>query len=373
MRIVIIGPAYPYRGGIADTNESFCASLLDQGHEASIVTFSLQYPEFIFPGKTQFSTDPKPINILIERHINSINPLTWIKTSNVIKKIKPDLVIVRFWLPYLGLCLGSIIRLLPKGIKKIAMCDNVVPHEARRGDHFLTQYFLNAFDACITLSKTTLRELDKFIDKPRTYYPHPINTNLGDTIAQDKARKFLSLLMEGKYLLFFGLIRKYKGLDLTIKALGLDRIKALDITLLIVGEFYDDKDKYLELIKTYKLDSQVIIVDDFVSTEELKYYFCAADMVIQTYHTASQSGITQMAFHFDCPILVTDVGGLSEVVVHKEVGYVCKRDPENIADSITDYFLNYRKDGFGERIKLHKEKFTWKKFSEKVFSLYDII
>jgi glycosyltransferase involved in cell wall biosynthesis len=370
MKIVIIGPAHPYRGGIADTNESFCQTLVEMGHDASIVTFTVQYPQMFFPGKTQFSTEAKPDGIRITRWINSVNPINWLMTAKKINQGKPHLVIVRYWLPFLAPCLGSIVRMLDQSITSIAMCDNVIPHEKRIGDKIFTKYFINAFKGFITLSNTTFKELDLFTNKPKTYFPHPININLGKKLPELKARQRLNLDPEGKYLLFFGLIRKYKGLDLTIDSMALDKIKELNIKLLIVGEFYDDPDKYKELIKSKGLEKNVVIVNEFVPTSDIKLYFSAADMVIQTYHTASQSGISQISFNFDCPILVTNVGGLSEIVIHEKVGYVCERNPEEIANYILDFYKNNRKNEFSKNIKKEKEKYSWKSFAEEVIKLY---
>lgn len=369
MKIVIVGPAHPYRGGIADTNESFCKSLMDQGHEASLVTFTYQYPGFLFPGKTQYSTEDAPRELHIKRIINTINPFNWLSAARQINKQKPDLVIVRYWLPFLAPSLGSIVRRLHKSIIKIAMCDNVIPHEKRIGDKMFTQYFMNSFDGFITLSNTTYKEINAFSDKPKTFFPHPINTNLGHKTSKQAAYSHLQLDPENKYLLFFGLIRKYKGLDLTLKALADSRLKTQNLHLLIVGEFYEEPEKYLKMIKEYDLEARVTIINEFVPTSDIKYYFSASDLVIQTYHTASQSGISQMAFNFDCPILVTDVGGLSEIVKHNKVGYVTQRDPKDIADHILDFFVKNRFKEFSQNIETEKQKYSWHNFSEELLNL----
>lgn len=369
MKIIIIGPAHPYRGGIADTNESFCRSLLAMGHDASILTFKVQYPEFLFPGKSQFTEDPRPEDLQIERAINTVNPLNWFAVSRKLNGMKPDIVIVRFWIPFLGPSLGKIIRGLNKDVKKIAMCDNVLPHESRPGDKLFTRYFLNSFDAFITLSRTTYDELDEFSRRPKSYFPHPINSNLGEEISKNDARSHLDLDLNGRYLLFFGLIRKYKGLDLTLKALAEQRIKDENVKLLVVGEFYVPKEEYLEMIREYGLEDCVQIIDQFIPNSDMKYYFSAADMVIQTYHTASQSGISQIAYNFNCPILVTDVGGLSEVVPHEKVGYVSEKDPKLIAAYIHDFYQNEREAEFRNAILIEKKKYSWEAFSEAMLEL----
>ena len=373
MKIIIVGPAHPYRGGIADTNESLCRALVQAGHDASIITFTLQYPKFLFPGKTQYTTDKKPDRISITRLINSVNPLNWFNVARKINKLKPDLVIVRYWMPILAPCLGSIMRLLNKKIVLIAMCDNVIPHEKRIGDKFLTKYFTNSFHGFITLSKSTFEELNFFTNKPKNYFPHPINDKLGEIVAQKDAREYLNLDIDGKYLLFFGLIRDYKGLDLTIQALGVEEVKALGIRLLIVGEFYESKDKYNKLIDEFDLKENIIIVDEFVAVAEIKYYFSAADLVIQTYKSASQSGVSQIAYNFECPILVTNVGGLSEFILHEKVGYISEKDPNEIASYILDYFNNNRRNQFSKNMQLEKHKYSWSAFTDQLLKLYEEI
>ena len=371
MKIIIIGPAYPYRGGIADTNESLCQSLNEMGHQASIITFTVQYPDFLFPGKSQYNAEANENQFKIKRLIHSLNPVNWHRTARYINKLKPDLVIVRYWMPYFAPSMGTIVRWLDKKIVTIAMCDNVIPHEKRIGDRTLTRYFTGAFDGFITLSKTTLQELDEFTDKPKTFYPHPINKNLGNKIDRGKARKYLHLKENGNYLLFFGLIRDYKGLDLTLQAMGKPVVKDLNIHLLVVGEFYEPKDKYEKLIDELGLQDQVTIIDQFIPTTEIKYYFSAADMIIQTYKSASQSGVSQIAYNFECPILVTNTGGLSEFVQHEKTGYVSEKDPDEIADYIADYFINNRQDDFSRNMLLEKPKFSWEAFSDQIIGLYN--
>jgi glycosyltransferase involved in cell wall biosynthesis len=370
MKIIIIGPAYPYRGGIADTNESLCRALTARGDEASIITFQLQYPESLFPGKTQYSTGKKPDDLSITRMINSINPFNWIVTARKINKMAPDIVVFRYWVPFLSPALGTIARLLKKNIVKIALCDNVIPHEHFAGSNLLTSYFINKFDGFITLSKAVLNELEQFTEKPRIYFPHPINDNLGEKLDKIRAREFLNLDAGGKYILFFGLVRKYKGLDLLLKAMGEDAIKKLNVKLIVAGEFYDSPGYYYDIIDEYGIGGNVIIRNEFIPASEIKYYFSAADLVTQTYHTASQSGVTQIAYNFDCPILVTDVGGLSETVLHNKTGYVVSKEPREIAKYIVDFFENKRGVLFSENIKAEKSKYSWSAFAGALMELY---
>ncbi len=369
MKAIILGPAYPFRGGIADTNEALCRALIRNGVEASIVTFSLQYPDFLFPGKTQYSSDPAPEGLRIDRWINSVNPLNWWVTARKINREKPDLVIIRFWLPFMGPCLGSIARLLSRNTKIIGVTDNAIPHEKRLGDMLFTKYFLGACHAFVTLSSSVLEELKTLTNKPMTYFPHPINDQWEEAIDKQTARAYLQLKPDARYLLFFGLVRKYKGLDLLLEALGEDVLKDQDVHLIVAGEFYDEKSRYLNIIEEKNLQDKVIIVDQFVPTAEVHYYFSAIDMVTQTYHSASQSGITQMAYHFNCPMLVTNVGGLSEMVPDKKVGYVVEKAPSAIAHAILDFYDNEREEGFRRGVMEEKKKYSWDRFVEKLLLL----
>jgi D-inositol-3-phosphate glycosyltransferase len=361
MKILILGPAFPLRGGIAHLNESLCRAFIKEGDSAEIVSFSLQYPSFLFPGKTQKEEGNPPTDITIHTRINSINPLNWLSIASFIKKQKPDLVIIRYWLPFMAPCLGTIARLikLPR-TKIVAICDNVIPHEKRPGDKQLTQYFVNSCDAFVVMSKSVEDDLRKFDTvKPSTFIPHPVYDIFGKAISKEEAQKKLNLNSADKHILFFGFIRKYKGLDLLLNALANIKLKALNIKLIIAGEFYDNKDEYLQLIKENRLENNVIIRSDFIPSEEVKYYFCAADMIVQPYHTATQSGVTQIAYHFARPMLVTNVGGLAEMVTHNRVGYVTNTNTESIAASLNDFYQNNREKEFSENAAIDSSKFSW--------------
>ena len=365
MKIIIVGPAHPYRGGIADTNESFAIALQNEGHEASIITFTVQYPSLLFPGKSQFSEDLAPKDLKISRLINTMNPLNWQKTAKVINKQKADLVIFRYWTPFLAIPLGFICRKL-KNTKKIALCDNVIPHEKKFFDQAFTSYFLSAFDGFITLSKQVKSELEQFSKAPIMVHPHPINLNLGEAIPKDLAKEQLNLDKNINYLLFFGLVRKYKGLDLMLRAMAEKAVREMNLKLLVVGEFYDNPDTYKKLIEELRINHLVEIRNEFVPTEEIKIYFSACDLVTQTYLTASQSGITQMALNFNKAVLVTDVGGLSEIIHHGKSGYVVDKKPEAIASSIVDFYNNKQEEQFSKRAAEEKKKYSWESLSRDV-------
>ena len=359
-KVIIIGPAHPYRGGIANFNNSLADAFFKNGDDIEIFSFKLQYPSFLFPGKTQYESSDPPKNIKIKSIINSINPFNWFNVAREINRKNPDFVIIRYWLPFMGPCLGSIARLLNKKIKILAITDNIIPHEKRFGDFFLTKYFVSSCDAFVTLSASVLEDLTQFTkSKNKKFTPHPIYDTFGEKIDKSVAKKNLELNINDKYLLFFGFVRKYKGLDLMLHAMSDQRIKDLGVKLIVAGEFYDNIDFYLDLIKELDIDSNIILKSDFIDERDVKNYFCASDMITQTYRTATQSGVTQIAYHFERPMLVTDVGGLAEIVPHKKVGYVTTQEPKIIADAIVDFYTNNRELDFEKNTKTEKLKFSW--------------
>lgn len=371
-KIVIIGPAYPLRGGIANFNDSLSRALTKEGINNVIYSFSLQYPSFLFPGKTQFEIGPKPEDIEIKSVINSINPISWIKTAKQIIKENPDLIIVRYWLPFMAPCLGSILRLIKKKYNKkiIAITDNVIPHEKRPGDKQLTTYFVKSCDGFISMSKAVLEELNAFTSSPyKLFQPHPLYDTFGNKVDKHTALKHLHLSENNKYILFFGFIRKYKGLDLLLKAFADKRLRNLNVKLIVAGEFYDNEQEYLQLINALNIQESVIIHNKHIPAEMVKYYFCASDIVAQTYITASQSGVTQIAYQLERPMLVTNVGGLSELVPHNIAGYVVEKDTVKIADALIDFFEHNKEIEFCKNIVTEKEKFSWSAFVKGVLNL----
>lgn len=373
MKTIIIGPAYPYRGGIANFGESLCYAFNKAGHESSIYTFTLQYPNFLFPGQTQYSNDAAPENLKISRTINSVNPLSWINTANKIRIEKPDLIIINYWMPFMAPALGNIARRIQKdtNIKVIAITHNVIPHEKRIGDNQLTNYFVKSCDGFVTLAKSVLDDLKEFTQNPNSVFnPHPIYDIFGNKVSKSEAKKYLNLDTDTKYLLFFGIVRKYKGLDLLLKAINFEKIKKLNIKLIIAGEFYEKPDEYLNYIEENNLSSHIILHNKFIKNEEVKYYFCASDMIVQPYRSATQSGVTQIAYQFERPMLVTNVGGLSEIVPDNKVGYVCEPNPESIANCISDFYIYSRENEFEKNTILEKERFSWSKMVETIEKLF---
>ena len=369
-KVIIIGPAHPYRGGISNFNNSLAQAYNDKGDDVQVFSFSLQYPSFLFPGKTQYENSDPPRNINIKSVINSINPFNWFSVSKQINKENPDYVIIRYWLPFMGPCLGTIARLLNSNIKILAITDNIIPHEKRFGDFLLTKYFIKGCDAFLTLSASVLEDLLKFTSSTKKIFiPHPIYDTFGNKIHKNIALQNLNLNSKDKHLLFFGFVRKYKGLDLMLEAMADIRVKELGVKLIVAGEFYDDINEYLNLIDELGIKDNIILKSDFIAEADVKNYFCASDMITQTYRTATQSGVTQIAYHFERPMLVTNVGGLAEIVPDNKVGYVTSKNPSDIAGAIVDFYNNNKEQEFTKNTISEKKRFTWESLIDGIESL----
>lgn len=370
-KIITIGPAYPYRGGIAAFNERLSREFVARGADVSVRTFTLQYPSFLFPGKTQFSTDPAPEGLEIVRSINSINPLSWIRTGIEVARMRPDMVIIQYWLPYMAPALGTIARIVRwfSKAKVTAVLHNMIPHEHKPGDRLFSRYFCGSVDSFAALSDSVLKDVDQFDSKkPRVLNPHPLYDNFGQIENRDDACRHLGLDPSFRYLLFFGLIRDYKGLDLLIEALadkGLD--KRDDYRLIVAGEFYSHPEKYLDLAKAKGVEKHIIWRTEYVPDSEVRYYFSAAEMMVLPYRSATQSGVTQIAYHFEKPMLITDVGGLGETVPDGVAGYVTAPEPASIAEGIRRQ-LEDPKD-FTEGIRAAKKRYSWSALCDAIESL----
>lgn len=366
-KVVIIGPAHPLRGGLASFDQRLCRAFTEEGYDCSIFSFSLQYPDFLFPGTTQYSTGPAPEGIRIFSVINSIHPFNWLHVGRLLREMKPDLIVVRFWLPLMGPALGTILRRVRKNGKTriVAITDNVIPHEKRPGDKPFTRYFLAACDAFVTMSEKVMKDLRQFeADKPAKQVLHPLYDNFGEPVSQSAAREYLGL-KDGPLLLFFGFIRPYKGLDLLFRALSQLKkegyaVSGKPVTLLVAGEFYESAEPYQKLIEELDIRDLLELRTDFIPDDEVKYYLCASDGVVQPYRNATQSGVTPLAYHFEKPMIVTNVGSLPDLVPHEEAGLVCRPDPEGLARAIQRYFQlgeNY----FLPHLRREKQKYSWQK------------
>jgi glycosyltransferase involved in cell wall biosynthesis len=370
MKIVIIGPAHPLRGGLASYNERLAREFQSQGDDVTIYTFSLQYPDFIFPGTTQYSSEPAPADLNIKVKINSVNPLNWIKVGNELKELNPDIIVVRYWLPLMGPALGTILRRVKKNhhTKVICIADNIIPHEKRPGDKPFTKYFIKSIDGFITMSEKVLADLRVFTQtKPARFIPHPLYDNFGSIISKQEARAHLNISKDEFIFLFFGFIRKYKGLDLLLEAVKIlqSQSQAKSFKLLIAGEFYEDRKPYDELITQLNIQDQLILKTDFIPDSEVKYYLCAADVVVQPYKNATQSGVTPLAYHFEVPMIVTNVGGLPSLVPHNKVGLVCEPEQDAIANAMNK-FLQTGSNQFIPHLQEEKKKYNWKNITEAI-------
>ncbi len=376
MNISIIGTAYPYRGGLAAYNERLAKQLLNEGHNVTILTFTLQYPGFLFPGKSQFMEGASPSVPAIERKVNSVNPINWMSVGYEIKRKRPDLLIFKYWIPFMAPCFGTIARIAKSNGQTKVLCilDNVIPHENRPGDKILTRYFTTCIDGAIAMSQSVLSDLKLFRkDIPVKLNPHPLFDNFGSPAPRASALLKLGLEPDLKYLLFFGFIRAYKGLDLIIKAFSDSRFREKKLKLIIAGEFYEDPTPYMESIRKYKLENDIILFDRFINDSEVNLFFSVADLIVQPYKSATQSGVTQIAYHFEKPMLVTNVGGLKEIVPHGRCGYVVNTEPNEIADAIADFFENNRKEEFIRNVREEKKKYSWSKMTGSIMEVYNNI
>ncbi len=371
-KIIILGSAHPLRGGgIATFNERLAKAFMQEGHEVQIFSFALQYPNFLFPGTSQFTSEPAPADLSIHSCINSINPFNWFKVGKQIKKIQPDLVVVRYWIPFMGPCLGTILRRIKKNKTTQIVCiaDNIIPHESKPGDQIFTKYFVKPVDSFITMSEKVKEDLLLFApNKPTVFIPHPLYDNFGEKISKDLARKYLNIELGAKIILFFGFIRKYKGLDILLDSIKILQRSNPSIKLLIAGEFYEDEKLYKEQIEKLGIEQQVILRTNFISDNEVKYYLCASDVIVQPYRSATQSGVTPLAYHFEIPMIVTNVGGLPALVPDNKVGLIAEPTAASIAEKIIQFFTTGEQHYLPYLVE-EKKKYSWSKMVEAIISL----
>ena len=374
--IVILGTAYPYRGGFASLCDMLARTFIKHGKQVNIITFKLQYPELLFPGKTQFSDSPPPADLNITRMVNSINPFNWWRVGRHIRRMRPDALILRYWTPFLAPCFGTICRIVSKNRHTaiLTQLDNVIPHEKHFFDNILTRYFINSVHGFLYMSQQVKTDLDRFTtDKPSVFAPHPLFSNFGEKVQRDEACQHLNLSADKRYVLFFGLIRDYKGLDLMLDAWANLRQNGQteDKKLIIAGEFYTDKTKCIQQVERLNISNDVLWHDHFIRDEDVKYYFSAADVLVQPYKSATQSGVTQIAYQFETPTIVTNVGGLAEIVPDGQVGYVVEPDATQIACSIKKIYENGNLQRMSENMIAEKRRFSWDYFAEQLEKLHE--
>jgi glycosyltransferase involved in cell wall biosynthesis len=372
MNIIIIGPAHPLRGGLASFDERLARAFKEAGHNASIYTFSLQYPGFLFPGTTQFSEEPAPTDIDIKVCINSVNPLNWRKVGKELKNLRPDIILIRYWLPFMAPCLGTILRIVKKNkhTRTVCLADNIIPHEHFPMQTQLTNYLVKTVDGFVTMSGAVLQDLKKFTQKSAIQIVHPLYDNFGLQIPKLEARKHLKIAENQRWILFFGFIRKYKGLDILLESMHLLQKKGSDIQLLVAGEFYGDRKPYDEIIEEYQLKN-VHLYTNFITDSEVKYYLSAADFVIQPYRDATQSGVTPLAYHFEKPMLVTNVGGLPDMVPDGKVGVVTEPTPDAVAAGIEKLYAQ-GESHYLPYLQIEKQKYSWAKAVDSMIAISGI-
>lgn len=369
MKIAFLSPFYPYRGGIAQFSDSLYIELAKE-HEVKAFTFTKQYPSLLFPGKTQFvSDDDLNRNIPVTRVLSSVNPFSWNKTAREIIQFRPDVVLISYWMPFFAPAFGKIAGKLKKaGIKVIGVLHNVIAHEKRAGDEALTKYFFNKCDGFVILNNASEKDLLGLIPNAKyKIHPHPLYDHYGEKVNTTDARAKLNIPLDKKVILFFGFIRDYKGLDILI-----DSMKDLNdkYLLLIAGEVYGDFKKYDEQIDKLGVRDKINLQVKYIPETEIPLYFSAGDVCVLPYRSATQSGIVGIAYHFDVPVIVTNTGGLAEMVTEGKTGLIVNNiDSGSITSAIQKYFDEGLKDRAIPDIKKYKQEHSWKAFADDVISL----
>ena len=370
LKIAVVGPAHPYRGGLASIMETMAREYKSRGYDVRILTFTLQYPEFLFPGKSQTVDTPAPIDLNITRRVSTINPLSWISVGRELRREQPDIVLMKYWTPFMAPCFGTIARIARGNGTTRCICqiDNVEPHEHHITDRIFNRYFLGSMDGFVYMSEQVHSELKDYTSAPAIFSPHPMFENFGKRVDRNEACEMLNLDPKIRYTLFFGLIRDYKGLDTLLKVW--QRFRRPGHKLLIAGEFYASRDKYIKLIENLHIEDDIILHDHFVADDNVKYYFSAAECVVLPYKSATQSGVTQICYNFCTPVIVTDVGGLAEIVPHNRVGYVCTPSEDGILNALENIYKDDNITRFAEAMVEERKRFSWSAMCDKIEEVY---
>ena len=377
MKITILGPAHPYRGGLASIMEIMARTFQRRGDEVDIKTFTLQYPSLLFPGESQTVATPPPADLRICRCVNTMNPLNWVRVGRRIRRERPDFVLMKYWTPFMAPCFGTIARIARGNghTKVLCQIDNVEPHERHLTDKPFNRYYLHSVDGFVYMSEQVHSELRAYSDAPALFSPHPLFENFGERVERSEACVRLGLDPANRYVLFFGLIRDYKGLDLLLDAWA--QLRRASRTegrrLIMAGEFYTAREPYLNRIADNGLQDEVLLHDRFIPDDDVKYYFSAADFVVQPYKTATQSGVTQIAYQFCVPMVVTKVGGLAEIVPDGRVGYVCEPTPEGVAGAIERMYEGDTLQRFRENCVEERRRFSWEEMCSRITELYGLV
>jgi len=371
MKIVIIGTAYPHRGGIAHFIGLLCKTLQERGHQVSLFSFTRQYPSLLFPGKTQMETGPDPLNTPSQPMLDSINPFSWIKVGLAVRKVNPAVVLFKYWLPFFAPAFSVIARIAKyrRTTKVLYICDNVLPHEKRIGDRWLTRMALQPDDRFIVMSASVEKDLLQFV--PQAVYrrvQHPVYEFFQGRYSKAEAKAKLGL-SDHPHVLFFGYIRPYKGLSLLLEAMVLVR-QQMDLRLLVAGEFYDDKSRYVAQIERLGLEQTVTLLDEYIPNDQVGVYYAACDVVALPYLSATQSGIVQICYHYDKPVIATDVGGLPEVVQDGRTGFIVPaNDRVAFAEALLRFYRENREQEFSAHVAEAKKEFSWERMAQAVEAL----
>ena len=371
LKIAIVGPAHPYRGGLASIMETMAREYQSRGYDVEILTFTLQYPSILFPGKSQTVDTPPPSDLHIERRVSTINPFTWWSVGRRLCKSQPDIVLMKYWTPFMAPCFGSIARLARRTghTKVICQIDNVEPHEHHITDKMFNRYYLSAVDGFIYMSEQVHSELKRYTSAVARFSPHPMFEHFGSRVERAEACRRLNLDSTQRYVLFFGLIRDYKGLDTLLYAW--QRFCRDGYKLLIAGEFYASREKYVSLIEELGVANDVILHDFFIPDADVCNYFSVADCVVLPYKTATQSGVTQICYNFCTPVIVTRVGGLAEIVPDGRVGYVCEPSVDGVVDALERIFEEGVFTRFAEAMTEERKRFSWSAMCDAIEAVYD--
>lgn len=377
MHVVVVGTAYPYRGGLAAFNERLSRQFVEEGEIVEVVTFTLQYPSCLFPGKTQYSDGAAPTDFPISRRVNSCNPINWYSVGVWLAEQNADVVIFAYWMSFMAPCFGTIAKVAKRKsptTKMVALVHNMIPHEQNILDRLFPSYFVNAMDGFVALSQSVVDDIARFDiqSKPKKFSPHPIYDHYGVLLQREEALRLLSLDSDCRYILFFGFIRAYKGLDLLLSAMADERIKSRNVKLIVAGEFYGNSEPYMRQVKDLGIEDKVIFCSDYIPNDEVNRYFSAADIVAQPYKSATQSGVSQVAFHFEKPMVVTNVGGLAEIVPNGKVGYVVDPNPTSIAEALNAFFESGLGPNLNLNMKIEKQKYAWSKMTDAVRSVVGV-
>ena len=373
LKIAVVGPAHPYRGGLASIMETMAREFQSRGYEVDILTFTLQYPSLLFPGKSQTVDTPAPSDLKIRRRVSTINPFSWLSVGRELCKAEPDIVLMKYWTPFMAPCFGSIARLARRNnhTKVICQIDNVEPHEHHIIDKPFNRYYLNSVDGFIYMSEQVHGELKAYTSAPALFSPHPMFEHFGSRVNRDEACSELGLDPSQRYAMFFGLIRDYKGLDTLLEAWA--DFRRDGYKLLIAGEFYASRDRYIDMIHHLGLESEVVMHDYFIPDDRVKYYFSAADCVVLPYKSATQSGVTQICYNFCTPVIVTNVGGLAEIVPDGRVGYVCEPSKGGVLRALEQIYAFDTLERFAEAMTEERKRFSWGAMCDKIEEVYSMI